>query len=43
MLYVRITTKLIKFQNDKLNHALNGQEFARAKERNYLKLQDSYN
>ena len=32
--------KLIKIQNDKLNHSLNGQEYSRAKERNYIKLQD---
>ena len=32
--------KLIKIQNDQLNHSLNGQEFSRSKERNYIKLQD---
>jgi len=32
--------KLIKIQNDKLNHALNSQEFPRPKERNYTKVQD---
>jgi len=32
--------KLIKIQNDKLSHSINGQEFSRAKERNYVKLQD---
>ena len=32
--------KLIKIQNDKLNHSLTGQEFSRGKERNYIKLQD---
>jgi len=34
-------TKLIKFQNDKLNCALNAQEFPRAKEKNYLKMQEA--
>jgi len=33
-------TKLIKSQNEKLNCALNAQEFSRSKEKNYLKLQD---
>ena len=33
-------TKLIKFQNDQLTCALNGQEFARPKEKNYFRLQD---
>jgi len=32
--------KLIKIQNDKLNHALNAQDFPRPKERNYTKIQD---
>jgi len=32
--------KLLKFQNDKLNCALTGKEFARDKERNYKKIQD---
>ena len=32
--------KLIKIQNDKLNHSLNGEEYSRAKERNYIKLQE---
>ena len=32
--------KLIKIQNDKLNHSLNGQDFSRAKEKNYAKLQE---
>ena len=31
-------TKLIKSQNDKLNCALNAQEYTRAKEKSYLKL-----
>ena len=34
-------TKLIKFQNEKLNCALNAQEFSRARERNYQKLQNT--
>ena len=34
-------TKLIKFQNIKLNYALNAQEFSRAKERSYQKVQES--
>ena len=34
-------TKLIKSQNEKLNCALNNQDFSRAKEKNYQKLQDS--
>ena len=34
-------TKLIKSQNDKLNCALNAQEFSRAKEKNYQKTQNS--
>tara|TARA_Y100000590_G_scaffold105953_1_gene120627 strand:+ start:2400 stop:4301 length:1902 start_codon:yes stop_codon:yes gene_type:complete len=34
-------TKLIKSQNDKLNCALNAQEYTRAKEKSYLKMQDS--
>ena len=34
-------TKLIKFQNDKLNCALNGQEFSRAREKNYQKIQNN--
>ena len=34
-------TKLIKSQNDKLNCALNAQEFSRAKERNYQKTQNN--
>ena len=33
-------TRSIKFQNDKLTCALNAQEFSRAKEKNYKKLQD---
>ena len=33
-------TKLIKFQNEKLNCSLHGKEFARAKERNCKKIQD---
>ena len=33
-------TKLIKLQNDKLNCALNAQEYSRPKEKNYQKLQD---
>jgi len=33
-------TKLIKIQNDKLNCALNSQEFSRAKEKGYTKLQE---
>ena len=33
-------TKLIKLQNDKLNCALNAQEYSRGKEKNYQKLQD---
>ena len=33
--------KLIKFQNDKLNCALNSQEFSRAKEKNHIKLQEA--
>ena len=33
-------TKLIKSQNDKLNCALNAQEFSKAKEKSYIKLQD---
>ncbi len=33
-------TKLIKIQNDKLNCALNSQEFSRAKEKGYAKLQE---
>ena len=33
--------KLLKIQNDKLSCALNSQEFSRAKEKNYLKLQDT--
>ena len=33
-------TKLIKIQNDKLNCALNGQDFPRPKEKNYIKIQD---
>ena len=33
--------KLIRFQKDKLNCALNAQEFSRAKEKNYQKIQDS--
>jgi len=32
--------KLIKFQNDKLNCALNAQEFSRAKEKSYTKMQE---
>jgi len=32
--------KLIKIQNDKLNSALNSQEFSRAKEKSFQKLQD---
>ena len=34
-------TKLIKLQKDKLNCALNAQEFTRAKEKNYNKIRDS--
>ncbi len=34
-------TKLIKAQNDKLNCALNAQEYSKAKEKNYQKLQES--
>ena len=34
-------TKLIKFQKEKLNAALNAQEFSRAKERNYQKIQNN--
>ena len=34
-------TKLIKFQNDQLNCALNAKEFSRAKEKNYQKIQNS--
>ena len=34
-------TKLIKFQNEKLNCSLSGKEFASAKERSYKKIQDS--
>jgi len=34
-------TKLIKFQSDKLNSALNAQEFSRAKEKNYQRIQDN--
>tara|TARA_Y100000590_G_scaffold400732_1_gene485050 strand:+ start:857 stop:2764 length:1908 start_codon:yes stop_codon:yes gene_type:complete len=34
-------TKLIKSQNDKLNSALNAQEFSKSKEKNYQKLQDN--
>jgi len=34
-------TKLIKFQNTKLDYALNAQEFTREKERNYQKLQEN--
>jgi len=34
-------TKLIKSQNDKLNCALNGKEYTRAKEKNYQKIQDA--
>ncbi len=33
-------TKLLKFQNDKLDCALNSQEFSRAKEKSYQKMQD---
>jgi len=33
--------KLIKTQNDKLNCALNAQDFSRAKEKNYQKLQET--
>ncbi len=33
-------TKLIKSQNDKLNSALNAQEFSRAKEKTYQKMQE---
>ena len=33
-------TKLIKIQNDKLDYAVNGQDFPRPKEKNYIKLQD---
>ena len=33
-------SKLIKFQNEKLNCALDGKEFTRAKEKNYRKIQD---
>jgi len=33
-------TKLLKFQNDKLNFALEGKEFSKDKERNYKKVQD---
>ena len=34
-------TKLIKFQNEKLNSALNAQEFSRAKEKIYQKIQSN--
>ena len=34
-------TKLIKFQNDQLNCALNAKEFSRAKEKNYQKTQNN--
>ena len=34
-------TKLIKYQNDKLNCALNAQEYTKAKERNYKKTLDN--
>ena len=34
-------TKLIKYQNDKLNCALNAQEYTKAKERNYKKILDN--
>jgi len=34
-------TKLIKSQNDKLNSALNAQQFTRAKEKSYEKIQNS--
>ena len=33
--------KLIKFQNDKLNYALNAQQFSRPKEKNYQKIQNN--
>jgi len=33
--------KLIKFQNDKLNYALNAQQFSRLKEKNYQKIQNN--
>ena len=33
--------KLIKFQNDKLNYALNDQKFSRLKEKNYQKIQNN--
>ena len=33
--------KLIKYQNDQLNCALNAQEFSKGKQKNYLKLQDN--
>ena len=33
--------KLIKFQNDKLNYALNAQQFSRSKEKNYQKIQNN--
>jgi len=33
-------TKLIKFQNEKLNCALTAQQFSRGKEKNYKKIQD---
>jgi len=34
-------TKLIKFQKDKLNCALNAQEFSRTKEKNYNRIRDN--
>jgi len=34
-------TKLIKFQNDKLNCALNAQDYSKVRERSYIKLQES--
>ena len=34
-------TKLIKFQNEKLDKALNDQQFSRAKEKNYEKIQNN--
>ena len=33
--------KLIKFQNDRLNYALNAQQFSRLKEKNYQKIQNN--
>ena len=39
--FVRNYAKLIKYQNEKLNCALNAKEFSKSKEKNYKKIQNN--